>query len=189
MNDGPMRFFREDTPFDVRKQVLHALATAAMSDVERAEFYGLPEGCRMREGAKIISPEKLILGRNVWIGENAVLDASGGLEIGSNTSIGLGVYLWTHDSHKLNLMGDNTREARSSIKRRATHVGSNCFLAGPSVVMPGVTIGDHCVVAPLSLVKNNLPEGSVYTPYRDLLKLEGRVKSLEARIADLQSST
>lgn len=187
MTPTAMNFFRADTPFDVRRQVLHAIASAAMSDVERAQFYGLPEGCRMREGAKIISPENLTMGENIWIGENAILDASGGLEIGSHTSIGLGVFLWTHDSHQMNLMGLNTAEGRDKIKRRPTKIGKNCFVAGPSVVMPGVTVGDGCVIAPLSLVKNDLKDGTVFTPYRDLLKLERRVKALEARLTNLSA--
>jgi acetyltransferase-like isoleucine patch superfamily enzyme len=188
MTDETMGFFRDDTPPDVRRQVLHALATAAMSDLERAKFYGLPDGCRMREGAKILSPENLIIGTNVWIGENAVLDASGGLEIGSNTSIGLSVYLWTHDSHQLNLSGNNIREAKDQIRRRPVRIGSNCFIAGPSVLMPGTTIGDSCVIAPLSLVKSNLSDGTIYTPYRDFLKMDRRITAFEARLAELESN-
>lgn len=186
MTDEYMAFFRDDTRFDIRRQALHSLATAAMSDVERAHFYGLPAGCRMREGAKIISPENLVIGENVWIGENAILDASGGLEIGSNTSIGLGVYLWTHDSHKLNLAGDNTPERRDMIRRRRTKIGNNCFIAGPSVVMPGAIVGDNCVIAPLSMVKKNLPEGTVHAPYRDFMKLEQRLEELEREMAELK---
>ena len=35
-----------------------------MSDVERATFFGLPDGCRIRENAKIISKENLNI-RNI----------------------------------------------------------------------------------------------------------------------------
>ena len=136
--------FLEETPWEIRRQILMYQASECMSDVERAQFLGLPEGCRMRERAKIISPENLVIGKNCWIGEGAILDASGGLKIGENCSIGLGVYLWTHDSFKLNLRGKNTREHSSRILRKRTKIGSNCFIGGPAVVMPGVTIGDKC---------------------------------------------
>jgi acetyltransferase-like isoleucine patch superfamily enzyme len=159
-----------DARTDIRAQILNYEAARTMSDVERARFFGLPEGCRMREGAKIISPEKLLIGANCWIGENAILDASGGLEIGEHTSIGLSVFVWTHDSHKMNIRGENQRENNHRIKRRPTKIGSRVFLAGPSVIMPGVTVGDGCVIAPMSLVNEDLPDGTVYKPYANLLR-------------------
>ena len=69
-------YFAESTPFEIRQQILDYHATECMSDVERARYFGLPEGCRMRERAKIISPKKLKIGINCWIGEGAVLAES-----------------------------------------------------------------------------------------------------------------
>lgn len=189
----PSEFFSEQTPFEIRQQILDYHATECMSDVERAKYFGLPEGCRMRERAKIISPKTLKIGVNCWIGEGAILDAQGGLEIGDNTSIGLGVFVWTHDSMRLNIRGTNTREHSSKILRKATIIGSNCFIAGPSVIMPGVKIGSKCVVAPMSVVFNDLPDCTVYKPYREFLEfsrekayLLQRVETLETRLLALE---
>lgn len=187
MQIKPGQFFIEETSVEIRRQLFMQLNTAGMSDAERARFYGLPNGCRMREGAKIISPEKLKIGENVWIGENAILDASGGLEIGSNTSIGLGVYLWTHDSHKLNREGNNTRENSKQIKRRPTKIGENCFVAGPSVIMPGVTVADGCIIGPMSVVYKDVKANEIVTPYRDMLKLIDRVENLEKKILEMNN--
>ena len=76
--------FDPGVSWEIREQILKYQATFCMSDVERARFLGLPEGCRIRENAKIISQEKLTIGTHCWIGEGAVLDASGGLSIGSH---------------------------------------------------------------------------------------------------------
>lgn len=159
-----------------------------MSDVERAAYFGLPKGCRMRERSKIIAPEKLIIGENCWIGEGAILDASGGLEIGENTSIGLGVYLWTHESYKLNIRGENTQKSSHKIKRTPTKIGSNCFIAGPSVIMPGVTIHDRCLIAPMSLVNKDVPERTIYKPYMDFFETVKENEILKERIDSLCSS-
>jgi acetyltransferase-like isoleucine patch superfamily enzyme len=164
-----------DEPFfekrqDLRSMILKYEAARTMSDVERARFFNLPNGCRMREGAKIISPENLKIGEHCWIGEGAILDASGGLDIGDHTSIGLNVFLWTHDSHQMNIRGQNQRENNHRIKRRPTKIGSRCFIAGPSVVMPGVTIGEGCIIAPMSLVDRDLEPRTVFKPYADILK-------------------
>ena len=41
----------------------------------------------------------------------AVLDASGGLEVGSHTSIGLNVVLWTHTGILTNITMSNEKES------------------------------------------------------------------------------
>jgi len=177
----------EETPWEIRKQILDYEMTRCMSDAERAKYFGLPEGCRMRENAKIIFPKKLTIGRNCWIGEGAVLDASGGLEIGDNVSIGLGVLVWTHNSAPLNLDGINTREYSEQIKRKPTSIGSNCFISGPSVIMPGVTIGDECVISPMSVVYSDLAARTVFRPYRNFLKYEARIRELLERVKMLEA--
>ncbi len=171
---------------DLRIAILRRLASSVMTDDERAEFFGLPKGCRIREGAKIISPENLIIGEFCWIGEGAILDASGGLEIGSHTSIGLNVMLWTHDSHKLNIRGQNIQENQSQIKRKKTKIGSNCFIAGPSVVMPGVTIGDKCIVSPGSIVYQDLKDGTIFQPYKQMFDGLIRLDELEKEITSIK---
>lgn len=180
-------FFLQETPWNIRKQILDYHATQTMSDVERARYFGLPAKCRMRENAKIISPEKLILGENNWIGEGAILDASGGLEIGSNCQIGLGVYIWSHDSHRAAIKGANTQEHQNSIIRRSTKIGDNCFIAGPSVIMPGVTIGNKCIISPMSVIYEDLPDKTVYKPYKNMLELLDSVKTKDLELHKLRS--
>lgn len=127
-----------------------------LTDEERAKFWGLPKGCRMRENAKIICPENFVCGEYVWIGEGAVLDASGGLEIGSHTSIGLNVMIWSHTSFLTNLSLNN-QPGSNLIARAKTTIGNGCFIAGPSVIYHGITLGDKTVILPMSVVNKNLP--------------------------------
>lgn len=139
----------------LREQIFTYLMSAVMTDDERAAYLGLPEGCRIRENAKIICPEKLVCGKYVWIGEGAVLDASGGLEIGDHTSIGVYVLLWSHTSYLTNLnMANET--ASPLIKRRTTSIGKGCFISCHAVVYPGVTIGDRTMVLPMSVVTEDV---------------------------------
>ena len=90
-----MMIFDKSTDPILRAQILSRYVGELMTDSERARFYGLPEGCRIRERTKILAPEKFTCGRFVWIGEGAVLDAQGGLEIGDYTQIGLSVMVWS----------------------------------------------------------------------------------------------
>lgn len=156
-----------------RTSILERLVGQAMTDDERAILLNLPAGCRIRENAKIISPENFICGENVWIGEGAILDASGGLEIGSHTSIGLSVFVWTHSSYLTNLAMDN-HSGSQLIERKKTKIGSGCFIAGPSTVLHGVTIGDKCVVLPMSVVNKDIPSYSMVAgnPARVIKKID-----------------
>ena len=142
----------------LRPKILERLLSLVMTDDERAALYKLPEGCRMREGAKIISQENLVCGEHVWIGENAILDASGGLEIGSHTSITVNTTVWSHTSSLSNIMMSN-QPGNPFIKRAKTTIGSGCFISG--VIYPGITIGDRCIVTPLSVVTKDLPSDCI----------------------------
>ena len=152
-----LKFMDTDRSRALREDILRQLLCLAMTDDERASMLGLSEGCRVRESAKIIAPEKLVCGEFVWVGENSVLDASGGLEIGSHTTIGVGSLVWTHSSVMSNLMMEN-QIGNSWIARQQTSIGSGCYIGGPSSIYPGVTIGDRVVVLPMSVVTEDVPE-------------------------------
>jgi len=152
--------------------------TDVLTDRERARFLGLPEGCRIRERAKILAREKLSIGHNVWIGEGAILDAQGGLTIGDYTQIGLHVMIWSHTSHR-QALASKTGVSKEDIVYKPTRIGSNVFIAGPSVIAPGVTIGDRVIISPLSFVDRDLPEDSVFSPWRDLRILQEKVKTIQ----------
>lgn len=179
------QLFNNDSDPALRQQILGYAMTELMTDRDRANFLGLPDGCRMRERAKILCPEKFECGKNVWIGEGAVLDAQGGLSIGDETQIGLGVMVWSHSSHHQALKGE-TGSSRDRIIYKPTKIGSCCFIAGPSVILPGVTIGKGVLIPPMSVVGEDLPDGTIFKdPRRDLKKLQSKVESLEKRIEDL----
>ncbi len=167
----------------LRGQILGYAMTELMTDRERAKFLGLPEGCRMRERAKILAPEKFQCGKNVWIGEGAVLDAQGGLTIGDETQIGLGVMVWSHSSHAQALAGE-TGASRDKIVYKPTSIGSNCFIAGPSVILPGVKIGNGVLIPPMSVVREDLPDGAIFQDSsREVRKLRQKVEMLEKKLA------
>lgn len=155
-----MIFKDTDRNNKLRPSILERFVSSVMTDEERAQFLGLPEGCRVRENAKIYAKEKLKCGKYVWIGENAILDASGGLSIGEHTSIGLSVMIWTHTTFLANLKLKNVISSKLTI-RKGTKIGKGCFIAGPSVIYHGVTIGDKVMVLPMSVVTGDIPSNTM----------------------------
>ncbi len=144
----------------LRPEILRRLLGLVMTDDERAADLGLPAGCRIRESAKIIAPQHLVCGHHCWFGENSMTDASGGLTIGHHTTIASGVFVWTHTSVLSNVMGNN-EPGNPWIRRASTYIGSRVFIGGPSVIYPGVNIGDGVVVMPMSVVTGNVPDNVV----------------------------
>jgi acetyltransferase-like isoleucine patch superfamily enzyme len=144
----------------LRLELLTRALSAVMTDDERALANRLPAGCRMREGAKILSPELLTCGEHVWIGEGVIVDASGGLEIGEHTTLGSGCLIWSHSSAMSNILMDN-RSGNPYIVRSKTIIGSGSFIGGPSVVYPGISIGDRCIVMPMSVVNVDVPDNTM----------------------------
>jgi acetyltransferase-like isoleucine patch superfamily enzyme len=179
------QYFSEEVPFEIREDILRRNASANMSDIERAAFFGLPDGCRIRENAKIISKENLNIGKHCWVGEGVLLDASGGLDIGNNVSIGINCLIYTHDSHKLNIMGCNTRRNSKEIIRKKTTIGSNCFIGSGSVILPGVNIGNRVIIQALSLVDCDIPNGTVFSPNNKYKEYENRINELEEKLEKL----
>lgn len=144
----------------LRRQIALRWLSELLADDERAKLYGLPASCRVREQTKILMPEKLVCGEHVWIGENAYIDASGGLEIGDHTTIGVGVYVWSHTSILTNLLGANVPGGVHVIQR-PTRIGSRCYIVGHAVLNPGVAIGDGAVVLPSSCVTADVEAGAI----------------------------
>lgn len=155
-----LNFEKSDRAALIRPGIINAFASSLLTDEERGSSFGLSPNARVRENAKIISPEKLRLGANTWVGEGAILDASGGLTIGSHTSIGPGVYIWSHSSHLSNLNLDG-KISSQLIERMPTQIGDGVFIAGPSVVLPGSVIGNKCIVRPMSVVSGVVPDFSI----------------------------
>ncbi len=156
-----MIFKDEERNNRLRNEILNYFISSVMTDDERADVLGLPKGCRIRERAKIISQEKFACGEFVWIGEGAILDASGGLSVGSHTTIGAGVYVWTHTSFLSNLTMNNVMDS-PLIRRERTTIGGGCYIVGPTVVYAGVTIGDRVKILPMSVVNRDIPSNTIY---------------------------
>ncbi len=102
-----------------------------------------------------------------------MLDASGGLEIGDYTHIGGHTSVWSHSAY-LQPLRSETGKTSKSIIRKPTKIGKNCWIGGPSVIYPGITIGDYVVILPMSVVTRSLLSGFIYggSPAKKIRKIK-----------------
>lgn len=70
-----------------------------------------------------------------------------GIHIGAYTYIAFDARILAHDM---------TRRLRVH-----TRIGKNCFIGGRSLVLPGVTIGDSCIVGAGSVVTKDVPPHTI----------------------------
>lgn len=122
---------------------------------ERAAFW-----CQEDKDITIYNSATLIgdvnIGEKTWIGPNCMLDGTGGLTIGRYCSIAQGCQLLSHDSILWALSG-----GKSKYEYASTKIGNCCFLGVNVVVIKGVSIGDHCLIAAGSIITKDVPAYSI----------------------------
>ncbi len=104
---------------------------------------------RLKPGVKILSPEKMELGSYVGIGENCFIKALGTVRIGDFTQIGAGCIFTAGDHEIGGLYADNNQYA-------PTVLGENVWIGSGAIILAGVTIGDHAIVAAGAVVTKDV---------------------------------
>ncbi len=99
---------------------------------------------------------KPTVGRDVWIGPLAILDATGGLEIGEGSEISCGVMIFTHSTHLRTVS-----EQQIDIVRRPVKIGRHVYIGSGAIILPGVTVGDRSIVGAGAVVTCGIPERRV----------------------------
>jgi acetyltransferase-like isoleucine patch superfamily enzyme len=122
----------------------------------RAAGVDLGRGVVMKPGT-FIGPGPLASGRGTYINRECLLEAAGGLTIGSQTGIGPRVTILTI-SHEL--MPGYPRHGPTRIE--PVTIGSNVWIGAAVTILPGATIGDGCMIAAGSLVRGMLAPDGLY---------------------------
>jgi len=100
-------------------------------------------------GFEIRAARNLEIGERSSIGNGAILDARGGLVIGSDVNLSTDVHIWTGQH-----AWDDPDFAYVSAPVR---IGDRVWLSTRVTVLPGVVIGDEAVVAAGAVVTKDVP--------------------------------
>ena len=75
------------------------------------------------------------IGKDVCISLRARIDFTSprGIHIGDGTYVAFDSVIFAHDMSRL--------------LHTHTYIGRDCFIGAQAIVMPGVRVGDHCIVA------------------------------------------
>ncbi len=122
---------------------------SARMRVLKPHFARVGERVRIHEGARFRNIQKISLGEYVTFGVDSFVQAAGGLEIGDYTLLAPGVKVWT-TNHVFENPDVIIRE--QGAEYRGVKIGRDCWLGSDAFIMPGVELGDGCVVSAGSVV-------------------------------------
>ena len=119
------------------------------------------------ENVWITAPIYVDYGENIYIGENCEINMNcvfldcNKITIGDNSGIGpnVQIYAVAHPVDPAERLSQATSEAFSFWKTFSAPVtiGSNVWIGGGSIILPGVTIGDNTTIGAGSVVSKSIP--------------------------------
>lgn len=100
---------------------------------------------------------KIKIGDGCYIGYMCFFDATGGILIEENCNIAMKCTFIT-STHKI---GNTNRRAGHNLTKKI-HIGNGVWIGANSTILPGVSIGDGCVIAAGAVVVNDCIENCIY---------------------------
>lgn len=100
-------------------------------------------------GCQVRAPHKLVIGFHSSIGDGSILDARGGLRFGNHVNVSSRAQFWTaqHD----------WKSAEFEYIEAAIEIGDRAWIGPNSIVLPGTTLGEGCVIAAGAVVRGEVP--------------------------------
>jgi len=121
---------------------------------ERAASLGFGSGASIYHDSYVYGD--VTVGEGTWIGPQTLLDGSGGLAIGHHCSISSGVQIYSHDTVAWALSGGKAEAERAPVR-----IGDCCHIGAGTIVLKGVTIGEHSVIGAGAVVTRDIPAYSI----------------------------
>lgn len=115
------------------------------------------QNVRICSSVRIYGAGELYIGDNTWIGHQAIIATSSRIEIGANTDIAPRVYIGT-GTHTIDPSAN--RIAATDISENVK-IGDGCWICANALILPGVEIGQKCVVAAGAVVTQSHTENQI----------------------------
>ncbi len=98
---------------------------------------------RICSSARFLGTGELEIGDNTWIGHECLISSSSKIIIGANCDLAPRVYIGT-GTHEITVNCDRVADIEIS---RDIKIGDGCWLCVNTTILPGVEIGNKCIIA------------------------------------------
>lgn len=122
-------------------------------------FISSGPGLIIMENCKLLSPDKIEVGKDVFINHNCSFFGGGGIKIGNNCIIAPYVSLITNNHIYMDL--ERPIDDQGYILK-PINVEEGVWIGLGSIILPGVTLGKGSIVGAGSVVTKNVPPYSIF---------------------------
>ncbi len=119
----------------------------------------IDSGIKFHRPDKKIPLKNLIIGNNVYIGHNILLDLTEKIIIQNNIGIGANCQIWTHVGDFVNELRDNNDYYE---KAAAIIVNDGAVIYSNVILNPGVELGRKSRILAMSMVSGKIPENQIW---------------------------
>lgn len=112
---------------------------------------------KISSSLKIFGSGQLVIGDNTWLGYQTVIVCSSKVEIGANVDIAPQVYIGT-GTHIVDSTANHV--AAKNISKDVI-IGNGCWICTNATILPGVELGEKCVVAAGAVVNKSFYENKI----------------------------
>lgn len=134
------------------------LAAGCRLRIDEGGSITLGQGVHLEERVLLQAHGQIEIGGGVFANRDVMIVAFERIEIGTDTRIGERVSIRDHD-HRFDKPELPLKDQGYSVQ--PVRIGQNCWIGCNSVVLKGVTIGDHAVVGAGSVVTRDVPAWAV----------------------------
>ena len=106
----------------------------------------------------VIVPEKLLLGKNVYIGANSYFNCMGGIAIGDNTILSRNVTIYSYNH---NFKCPKKLPYDSELILEPVSIGNYAWVGMNATIAPGTVIGDGSIIGIGAVVSGSIPQNAI----------------------------
>lgn len=101
---------------------------------------------------------RLVIGDNVGMSQTTLVALDADIVVGNNVLFGGGAKVYTTDFHSLDYIKrrDQSQE-KYNRKSAPVVIGHDCFIGAGAIILKGVRVGDHSIIAAGSVVTKDIP--------------------------------
>lgn len=107
----------------------------------------------IKENVEIYQPWNLEIESGSGFGRNNIIDCSGGVTVGCNVRFGPNVVIATmNHARRGGVIGSDVKV------KLPVSIGCNCWIGANVTILPGVKIGNNCIIAAGAVVSKDVAE-------------------------------